>query len=83
MAKKINAELYNNILATLEGKRLTGYDIYKSIKGRYHHLSARLVYHYLRMGVEEGRLAVEESTENGRFSWGETARKKYYTLIRK
>ncbi len=50
------------------------------IKEKHPYLSARLVYHYLRLGVDKGELNVEESTEKGKFSWGETAKKKYYSI---
>ncbi|MCL4398995.1 hypothetical protein M1293_00575 [Candidatus Parvarchaeota archaeon] len=80
MAKPINQEIIDDILLILEGRRLTGYQIFKLLKDKHPRLSSRLVYHYLYMGMEKGYLKVEKVSESGNFSWGSTAEKKYYSL---
>jgi hypothetical protein len=79
MAKKLNQELMDDIINSLSSQRLTGYQIFNIIKDRYHHLSRRLVYHYLSLALKRGEVKVERVVEKGDFSWGKTTEKKYYT----
>lgn len=79
MVRRINHELMNDVLNALENRRLTGYQIFGMIKDRYHHLSRKLVYHYLSLALKKGDIKVEKVTEEGDFSWGKTTEKKYYT----
>ncbi|MEM3190867.1 MAG: hypothetical protein QW292_01990 [Candidatus Parvarchaeota archaeon] len=62
---------------TREGQ-VTGYDIYRKLKGRYPNLTAKLVYYYLSKMRKAGLVSVQEKQEEGRYSWGGNATKKYY-----
>ncbi len=79
MVKKLNEELLSDILNELSGKRLTGSQIFSILKPKYPYLSKRLVYHYLSIALERGEVAVEIVSEEGKYSWGGLAQKKYYT----
>jgi Fe2+ or Zn2+ uptake regulation protein len=79
MVKKINEELFSDIINSLTGNRLTGYQIYNLLREKYPHLSKRLVYHYLYIALKRGEVAVDKVMEEGKFSWGHTTEKKYYT----
>ncbi len=79
MVRKLNQVLMNDILNVLKGQRLTGYQVFNIIKDNYHHLSRKLVYHYLSVALKRGEVSVEKVTEEGSFSWGKTTEKKYYT----
>ena len=72
MAKQLNLGLMRDILSTLEGGRLTGYQIFKLLKTDHGRLSSRLVYHYLYIALEKGYVKVEKVSESGSFSWGST-----------
>lgn len=79
MVKRINQELLTDIVDSLNGKRLTGYQIFAVLEGKYHRLSRRLVYHYLSLALKRGDVKVETVIEEGKFSWGNSSKKRYYT----
>ncbi|MCL4400476.1 MAG: hypothetical protein M1348_01745 [Candidatus Parvarchaeota archaeon] len=79
MVKKINEELLSDIINELSGKRLTGYQLFNTLKEKYPLLSKRLVYHYLSIALKRGYVTVEKVNESGKFSWGIFTEKKYYT----
>lgn len=79
MVKKLNEELLSDLVDELIDKRLTGYQLFDLMKDRYPNVSKRLVYHYLSIALKRGYVKVEKVVEIGKFSWGATTEKKYYT----
>ncbi|MGC8516722.1 MAG: hypothetical protein ACP5MT_02400 [Candidatus Acidifodinimicrobium sp.] len=82
MARKINKELYYDILSSAKDEYITGYSIYKKLKPKYPGLTAKVVYYYLDKMRESGFLSVEKRLEEGRYSWGNNVVKKYYKAIK-
>lgn len=82
MVKRLNEQLLSDILDELSGKRLTGAQIFTILKPKYPSLSKRLVYHYLSVALKRGEVTVENVQEEGKYSWGPMAHKKYYTRIK-
>ncbi len=80
MAKKLNEELMKDIIDALSGSRLTGYQVYNKLRDTHPFTSRRLVYHYLKVALNEGKIASESVKETGKFSWGGSADKKYYHI---
>ncbi len=80
MAKKLNDELMSDVLRALEASRLTGYQVYNKIKDAHPFVSRRLVYYYLKTAEKNGSVNVHKTRESGKFSWGDAAEKKYYSL---
>jgi Fe2+ or Zn2+ uptake regulation protein len=81
MVKRLNEDLMSDILNELSGKKLTGSQLFSLLKSKYPSLSKRLVYHYLSVALEHGQVTVETVSEEGKYSWGGFANKKYYTRI--
>jgi len=82
MSKPFNNELFNEIVNTLKhNNSMTGYDIYKSLKSRGIYVSKRLVYYYLSFGIKHGYFKMDVKEESGKYSWGSTANKKYYSIL--
>ena len=82
MARKINRELYEDILSNTKDAYVTGYYIYKKLKPKYPGLTAKLVYYYLDKMKNSGLLYMEEKVEEGNYSWGKSVLKKYYRSVR-
>ncbi len=82
MVKKINEELFSDIINSLDGKRLTGYQVFGLLKEIHPKISKRLIYHYLYLALKRGEISVSKVTEEGKFSWGRLTEKKYYTRIK-
>lgn len=80
MSKPFNQELFNEIIEILKERSMTGYDIYRTLKLNGKDVSKRLVYYYLSVGLKQGYLKVDLREENGKYSWGKIANKKYYSI---
>ena len=81
MSKHFNYDLFNKILEILNGRKLTGYEVYKFLQSEGIITSKRLVYYYLSIGLKKGYLKVETVDSIGKYSWGEVATKKYYSRL--
>lgn len=80
--RPIKSEIRQNIIEILyflgEGY---GYDIYKVYKEIFPKCTNKVIYYHLRKGVELGEFKVKRiESEQGDYSWGNTAEKIYYTL---
>ncbi len=80
MPRRFDEDLFNEIISIVSRGETTGYDIYKEIKDKYKDVNPRLIYYYLKVGVDRGLLSYNEKTETGNYSWGEITKKKYYKL---
>ncbi len=80
--RPIKSEVRQNIVEILSifGK-LHGYDIARVYKKIYPSVTMRNIYYNLCKGKETGEFQVEHvRVEDGEFSWGTNAEKKYYAL---
>ncbi|MBD3202744.1 hypothetical protein GF327_00485 [Candidatus Woesearchaeota archaeon] len=62
-------------------KKGYGYEIYKIYRNFFPKVTMRSIYYHLNKGVELGIFKIENiEQEKGEYSWGESAKKIYYTL---
>jgi hypothetical protein len=58
-----------------------GYDIYKVYRETFPAVTLRSIYYHLRKGVSLEEFKVQKiKLEKGNYSWGESAKKIYYSL---
>ncbi len=58
-----------------------GYQLYKEYCRKYTKVHMRSIYYNLKKGLETGEFVTHKiSTEQGNFSWGNSAEKIYYSL---
>lgn len=82
--RPVFSQIRENIAEILFFKdRCHGYEIYSTYIAIYPKVSQRSIYYQLKRGEALGMFRVERVVEEeGRFSWGTTAKKRYYTLGR-
>lgn len=80
--RPIGSKVRNNIQAVLlYMKKGYGYEIHKAYIDIFPGASQRLIYYHLKKGVSTGEIEVESvKKEQGSYSWGSDAEKKYYKL---
>ncbi len=60
-------------------KKGYGYEIHQTYLDLFPKVSQRLIYYHLQKGVQTGEFRLKSvKKEKGKYSWGETAEKKYY-----
>ncbi|MBN1175130.1 hypothetical protein JXA48_00655 [Candidatus Woesearchaeota archaeon] len=64
------------------GGRMTAYTAHKHYIKLFAATTQRNIYYQLEKGLEKGEFISEEITEEGEYSWGTSARKKYYDLAK-
>lgn len=80
--RPIGSSIRQNIIEILfvKGKSY-GYDIYKYYVDIFPKVTLRVIYYHLRKGVALKELELENvKIEQGAYSWGSQAEKKYYKL---
>lgn len=62
-------------------KKAYGYELYKAYCGIFPEVTLRVVYYHLKKGASLGEFKIEEiKAEKGKYSWGDTSEKIYYSL---
>ena len=82
MARPIGSKVRERIINILkENGPLWGYEIYKKYVKKYGKITRKNIYYNLKKGVELGEIKlVDIKHEEGSYSWGNSAEKKYYDI---
>lgn len=64
------------------GGKMTAYIAHKHYIKLFAATTQRNIYYQLEKGLEQGDFISEEIVEEGDYSWGKSARKKYYQLAK-
>jgi len=80
--RPVKSEIRQNIVEILFFlKQATGYEIYKVYANIFPKCTNEVIYYHLRKGLETGEFKlVKIKQEQGDYSWGSLAEKKYYSL---
>ena len=80
--RKPGSVIRQNIVQLLfQLKRAYGYEIHKKYIKTFPQCSREDIYYHLRKGVKLGEfIMLEQTTEQGNYSWGKTVEKTYYSL---
>jgi hypothetical protein len=80
--RPVGSNIRQNIVEILYFmKKGCGYEIHKIYLDLFPKATQRVIYYHLKKGSLTGEFVVQEVTkEQGDYSWGETAEKKYYKL---
>jgi hypothetical protein len=76
------SRIRNNILEILDAKKKAyGYEIYQNYLKIFPKVHIRSIYYHLKKGVMLKEITLRGTRkEKGKYSWGSTAEKVYYTL---
>jgi len=67
------------ILARLQ--KAYGYEVFKEYKKEFPKATMRIIYYHLNKGVDLGIFKIDEiKIEKGNYSWGNEAKKIYYSI---
>ncbi|MDP2749762.1 MAG: hypothetical protein Q8O89_02940 [Nanoarchaeota archaeon] len=80
--RPVKSQIRTNIVEILFfGKKMYGYDVYKTYVSIFPRVTMRAVYYNLRKGLNLGEFEIESiKMEKGDYSWGGQAEKTYYKL---
>jgi hypothetical protein len=80
--RPVGSAIRQNIIEILHfmGKGY-GYDIYKAYRDLFSPVTMRSIYYHLNKGVDTGEFKIAEvKKEEGKYSWGSSVTKTYYSL---
>jgi Fe2+ or Zn2+ uptake regulation protein len=75
----------DKLISIMETKQepLTGYQLYKEYIKSNPKCTLRLIYYHLKVGLSKHIFVVQKvSSEQGSYSWGDSAQKTYYSLVK-
>lgn len=81
--RPLKSAIRQNVVEILSalGRPCYGYELYRMYRRIFPRATLRVLYYHLRKGVATGEFTVARVEEaKGKYSWGSSAEKVYYTL---